>query len=351
VKWAELHVVEGTESPTIRVGRRVIECAGTTKPSRRWTATWCAGGRARTRALKTTLKKEAIREAFALYQQLRAGKVPQSIKPISIEQLCALYLAIVEAKGRSRGTLRAYRNALGRFVEWAQHRGIIAAAALVEDDIYSFKKWLLTALQRGHKKSQKVGVAPKSIYFRLIVVKQMTKWAHRTGKLPSNPFINAEVEEPPHVRQPVFTHEQVAALVDKAPEPWKTLWLTFACTGMRFGEVADLEWSDVLLKEGAHGVFVISKGGIRGGAGEVRIIRTEKLIPPRKTHEPSAAASLESFLKSSPWWPDLSCLDRHKATAALANISAHEPSLRSLLLATAVRELRMRYNRKLWMRC
>lgn len=246
----------------MRVGRRLIECAGTTKPSRRWTATWCVGGRTKARTLKTTRKTEAIREAFELYQQLRAGKSPLTFKPLTVEQLCALYLAVIENKGRSIATLRAYRNTLARFQEWAKLRGIVVAAALTEDDLWAFKKWLLTSPQRN--KSRKAGVSPRTVYFHLIVVKQLTKWALRTGKLPSNPFMNAEVEEPPHVPQPVFTHDQVGLLVGRASEPWGTLWMTFALTGMRFGEVADLEWSNVLFNEGTHGIFVVVKGGSAG---------------------------------------------------------------------------------------
>ena len=76
---------------------------------------------------------------------------------------------------------------------------------------------------------------------------------------------------------------------------------------------------------------------IHGNAGEVRITRRDELIPPRKTHEPDAAAALEAALRASPWWGEVSGLDRHRIMSALSQKSNAPPELRSLLGGWAIR--------------
>lgn len=46
-------------------------------------------------------------------------------------------------------------------------------------------------------------------------------------------------------RRPHFTHEQVHSIIEAADEPWRTLFATFAATGMRGAEVLALTLDDI----------------------------------------------------------------------------------------------------------
>lgn len=266
MNFAEKHIVEGTDYPTITIGRRLVRSTrtGKTVASRRWCAQWCLGAKQRTRALKVRSKKDAILAAMELYHQLRSGHAPKAIKAITIDELCAGYLETTENKGRAPSTLSSYKNALGRFKEYCKQRGLVGASAFTEDEFWAFKKWLTRTPQLTGKKTKKVGVGERTVYFRLVLVKQLFKWACRTRKIPADYCAAASPREPMARPQPVFTAAQVGQLLAHAPEPWRTLWAMFAWTGMRFGEVRDLEWTDVLLDEGGHGVLVLNKGGSTG---------------------------------------------------------------------------------------
>ena len=55
--------------------------------------------------------------------------------------------------------------------------------------------------------------------------------------------------------------------------------------------------------------FVAEQKGLAkffGDRGEIAVTVKDKLVPPRKTHEPEKAAELEEALRASAWWQELS---------------------------------------------
>lgn len=81
-----------------------------------------------------------------------------------------------------------------------------------------------------------------------------------------------------------------------------------------------------------------------GDRGEVAVTVKDELIPPRKTHEPEKAAELEEALRASPWWQEVSALDRHAVKQMLGGHSAVRSELLSILVSAAVsaRDIKLR---------
>lgn len=82
------------------------------------------------------------------------------------------------------------------------------------------------------------------------VLRTAREWGYSAGtlgrvKLPPAPPDDARV----------FTIEEATAIIEAAAEPWRTLFLTAALTGLRLGELLGLRWGDVDL--GARTIAVV----------------------------------------------------------------------------------------------
>lgn len=104
----------------------------------------------------------------------------------------------------------------------------------------------------------------KTRYDRLIVVKQLFKWAARNRLVETNPLAAAElIRQPSPSPQPCFTPEQVGLLLANAHPDDRPLFGVMAYAGLRYGEVRDLEWGDIEFAE-AGGFICVSRGGSAG---------------------------------------------------------------------------------------
>jgi alkylhydroperoxidase/carboxymuconolactone decarboxylase family protein YurZ len=64
---------------------------------------------------------------------------------------------------------------------------------------------------------------------------------------------------------------------------------------------------------------------------EVSIAQDQKTVFPRKTIEPEAAERMEAALRKSPWWAEVSSLDRNCLVQLWQDPSSLDPKLRNLL--------------------
>jgi len=94
----------------------------------------------------------------------------------------------------------------------------------------------------------------------------MFKWAAGPAVrlISVNLLAGVHLEEPVPTQQPCFTPEQVGILLDGADDHQRPMFAVMAFAGIRFGEVRDLLWTDVLLDRGQHGFLVIQRGGSTG---------------------------------------------------------------------------------------
>ena len=260
--------VEGT-SPTIHIGHRVYldRRTGQPKVSRPWYAEYCLLGKQRWKALGTTNKGQAVREAHALCQRLHQGQTDLPRTRVTVKQVVDDYLELQRARGRAPKTIEKYELVTRNLLVWAGGNGDRLAQGLGEDDFWSFHRWL-----------QKAGLKPKTCYDRLTIIKQVFKSAQRRRLIATNPFGGLSISKPESAQQPCFTPQQVGLLLSAADDHDRPIYAVMAYAGLRFGEVRDLQWLDLLLGLGEPGYIVVRRGG-SGGTTKSRRVRRVPINP------------------------------------------------------------------------
>lgn len=252
--------------PTVFIGRRIYvhRRTGEERVAKHWYAEANYQGRTHTAALETESRSIAVHRAHEFAAHLRAGHAaaPQR-QQLDIAELARQYLGLQVNKGRAPKTLAAYEYTLACFVAWAKQRHNGPAETFTEQ---LFWQW--------HGQMIADGYASKTRSNRLILVKQLFKWAFEKRKIPCNPLHDAKVKDGQSARQPCFDPAQVAAILGAVIEdvPAHALYATLAFAGLRFGEARALRWVNVVMPADRPGHLCIEEGGSNGAPkdGETR---------------------------------------------------------------------------------
>ena len=281
MKFADRYPVEGP-APTIYIGRRIYKGkGGVSRASKRYYAEWCQDGRHRYEALGTPNKQVAIRRAHDICRRIDEGQTAPRAWKLSIEQLVSQYLQLKRDEGLAPKSLSKYENDLAHFRRWGAEAKVFSAVGFAATEFWRFSSWLT-----GQE------YQPKTVYSRLVLVKQVFKWAWENKLLPEYTLLTSKLTEPLQSEQPCFTPEQVALLLEHADPLEAAIYATLAYAGLRIGEVRALKWRDVLLDVGAHGILVIRRGGSRNAPKNKKIRRIpiharlrQYLLQLPRTHE------------------------------------------------------------------
>lgn len=139
----------------------------------------------------------------------------------------------VEGPTMKLSTCQHYKNALSAYV--LPYLGVENIAAINREKVQQFLADQATRYSRSSLRSMKT------------VLSLVLGWAFANGWLERNPCHGIK---PPRktngttVTRKVLANEQVIALAGKLPEPYSTLVLFLAATGLRIGEAIGLKWSD-----------------------------------------------------------------------------------------------------------
>ena len=156
-------------------------------------------------------------------------------------------------------TLTKYRLVINNLLDWADG-GDVPASRFSEDHFWKFAKHM-----------RQIGLADKTVYDRLTIVKQMFKSALRRQLIAANSLAGLSMSKPAPTVQPCFTPAQVAAMLAEADVHLQPILATMAYTGLRFGEVRDLQWGDLDLNHGRYGVIMVRRGGSSGTTKTKRV--------------------------------------------------------------------------------
>ena len=257
MKMTDRTAVEGT-TPTIYIGHRTYRDKRTGKVmvSKTWYAEYCRDARSSYEPLKTSSKAEAIRRAHKIVDRIETGEPRPASRRPELKEVATAYLDLQRSRGRAPKTMEKYEMLLlRRLVPWAETNGCRLASGFDEKAFWAFNGSLL-----------KDGLTEKTRYGYLTVVKQLFKWAAGASirLIPVNLLAGVHLEEPVPTQQPCFTPEQVGTLIGSADAHQRPIFAMMAFAGLRFGEVRDLLWTDVLLDRGRHGFLVIQRGGSAG---------------------------------------------------------------------------------------
>jgi integrase len=254
MKLHDRQLVEDT-TPKVYIGRRMYrDRRGQAQISPNWYAETCYRNRDRYAALKTRSRSIAMHRAHQFAETLRdSADTPAARRTIQIVDLARMYLEMQINRGRAPKTIEKYEYVLSTFVAWTQRSFDRPADQFTEQMFWSWHRSLIDD-----------GFSAKTRFDRAIVVKQLFKWAAKQKMLQTNPVADASVPDPPPTPQPCFDPQQVATLLDKADDHLRAIFAVMAYAGLRFGEVRDLRWSDVLMPTGSaggSGQIVVQRGG------------------------------------------------------------------------------------------
>ncbi len=262
MKLIERERVDGTQ---VTIGRRVFYENGVQKVGRRYAAEYRGDdGRQVTEGLKTTNRSQARRLALEIQQRLDNGSDRIADATISVDDLADRYFDSVKAKGVARKTEWKYRADLDKLKEYCKEAGITLARRFSADDLYRFKQWLAGQ-----------DYADKSVEAALVLTKQVFKWAWRQQVLRDYRLAAVSLPKAKAKPQPCFTTVQVEALIAAAAGEEKSAFALMGYAGLRIGEVEQLRWEDVRLKDGRPMMLHVRRGGSNGTTKD----KDERFIP------------------------------------------------------------------------
>jgi len=261
----KLHNRERVDGTTVTIGKRVYYNYSKKAISRKYTAEYRdIDGTQSVTHLGTNNRTQARRSAIEIQLRLDAGQ--EKVKPsnIEIEELVPQYLEIVQAKGIARTTVKKYRVDLDKLKAYCKKKKIRLARAFMENDLYLYRKYLV---ERGY--------ADKTVQGAIVIAKQIFKWAWRQGLLQTYKLDAATFPKAKASPQACFTNLQVNLLIAKASGHDKLPLALMAYAGLRFGEVEQLQWKDVMEKDGRYTMLHIRRGGSNGTTKD----RDERFVP------------------------------------------------------------------------
>ena len=221
----------------IRVGEHVTIF----KRGRRWWAEFYSDGRQERKSLKTRSKKQARLEAGRIDMALLSGEPVErpdaAPDRVAISDTVELYLAHLRTEGRRKTTITRYDAPLRRFTEFAMKRGI------------TMLDQVTIRLASEYRAFRHPDVQPKTLACETRVIKQLFGHALVQELVEVNPLRNLKVGKAKPRPQPVYSLDDVERILQAAPEPFASAFGLLAFTGMRIGELAHLEWSDVDLED------------------------------------------------------------------------------------------------------
>ena len=179
-------------------------------------------GQHRRRSLKTASLPHARQKASRLDDGLCGGGYAAPPKPAAIEVVVKEYVEVKKGEDKSSKTLTKYRQWLDCFRAFAADANVRTLQQVTP------------SLFERYRAFRKPGLAPKTLYTGLVIVKSFLKWCAVPGRyLPQNPVAGCKVDEPYVAPKYTPTRKQVRAIVNAATGDRKAQYALLAYSGLR----------------------------------------------------------------------------------------------------------------------
>ena len=212
---------------------------------------WCADfwryGRHCRQSLQTANKKVAVQRAMQLELDLARGTYHKPPPAVTVRQAADDYLAFLHTEGRAKKTLVKYRGVLNNLVVFlTAHR----ASLLTQ---------LTAAMFDRFRASRKPDHHVKTLYCEGVIIKQFIKWCKSRKLLIENPLDECKLTKPPMEPKEGPGLAQILQILAALSKPKRTMIAVLAFTGMRSGELQQLQPEDVDL--GGNWIHIRSREG------------------------------------------------------------------------------------------
>jgi site-specific recombinase XerD len=202
-----------------------------------WYANYVCQGKQYRPSLRTKSKKQARRLAIRLEAEILEGRHKQQSVAPAIKTVLDAYEAHLIAEGRAPTTLAKVRLVARQVLALAEQRGAknIAAIDLAFIDAYVSERKFKTA---------------KTKLNHLVLIRQAINFARSRKLIAEDPLAGLQLEKVKPRLQPCWTRPQVDQILARADGQYKVSLVLLAESGLRFGELQSLTWSDVDLERG-----------------------------------------------------------------------------------------------------
>ena len=141
--------------------------------------------------------------------------------------------------GSSPRTLKTYRWAVNRFLDYAGHQAVNLLRATSADGVRFIRATEAEGLSASSTRVQLAGV--RLLYSAL-------RWAEVTQAAPFSDIKPVREKTAAWEKRQPYTHEEVQALVEAADARMRGQLLLCAHSGLRVSEALDLRWNDVTIE-------------------------------------------------------------------------------------------------------
>lgn len=175
--------------------------------------------------------------------------------PVVVED----FLTDLSARGYSPATVRARRQALATFAQWALDRGLDGPAGVSRPVLVRYQRWLF-----HYRKTDGDPLTFRSQNARLLPVRALFAWCVKNGHLAANPASDLELpkveQRLPKAALTAAEAEQVLAVPDITTVAGlrdRTMLEVLYCTGIRRAELAGLNVRDL---DSQRGTLLVRQG-------------------------------------------------------------------------------------------
>lgn len=244
--------------------------------------------------------------------------------------LVGIWLDYLHGQGRSPHTLKAYRRAWQHLADWYQGSFSESCdpAGLIARDIRDWKSY-----QQSIEKA-----APSTINQRLVAVSSFYKWATSQDETPRDPTRDVSTIRLPQRQPQSLSAKELRRLLravhNGGSRRARAMIELLAGTGLRVGELLQLQVGDLVLRERSG--WVIVREGKHGGYREVPLTREirQALTDYLEIHPHNDEARDQYQKRQAPlWWGKhgplthrssvLRILRKHTVRAQLNPIGPH----------------------------
>ena len=168
----------------------------------------------------------------------RRYKIPLRIIDVTLEQALILFRDTIISRStigidKQESTIRREKASIENILSFTKNRNLIK--------FDSFNKEIA---QRYMDHRAKSGMSPKTRREERRVLRKFFKWAVKQNYCMEDPTEEIAAPRLPKRRPRFFSEEELKQIFECAKDPYKTIFKFLYLTGLRTGELCNLEWRD-----------------------------------------------------------------------------------------------------------